>query len=421
MPSPNHRPVRRAEQGMALVIALLLLLALTALGTALMMSVNTEGHIAGNQMRDAQALSVAEAGVQEAMLRLRTGDVPDNLNKRMVTLIYEAPAGSIPVSSGDTTSLPTLQPSGSYLGYSSATKKLAQGSTSDLQVLTVRYKTVITPGSPPDTQIVKYEDTHNPKFNTAVGSPVFQIVSTGTKGQSTRNVVAEVTRAKMNILARAALSAHVGIQFKGNVNVCGHDHRADTPPQVGPGTCDASWLASTSPGSDLPGGWSEGSITKQGSANIYGTPSPWKDTQTGFYSGPWEALGMSQADFWAWVGPPRSSLSGTPHGIYYLDDDAVKQNQSGDWGMNGGDGDGFIYCDGDFSINGNTTFKGLLYVEGDLKMNGNCWLLGGLIVRGKSTIKCANGSAILLYSSESIQQNISKYAGNIRMLSWREF
>src|SRR5262249_49505706 len=178
-------------------IALLVLLALTVLGSALMLSVNTETRIAGQQLRDTQTLSIAEAGVQEAMLRIRDGDVPDNMNKRQVTLIYEAPTGSIPASGQDTMSMASLQPAGSYLGYSSATKKIAQGSTSggagappDLQVLTVRYKTQVTT-SPLDTEIVRYDDSLNPKFNTVSGTPVFQIIATGTKGTASRGVVAE--------------------------------------------------------------------------------------------------------------------------------------------------------------------------------------------------------------------------------------
>jgi len=428
MRHPLAHRTRSDQRGMALVIALLILLALSMLGAALMVTVGTETRIAGHQLRNTQALAIAEGGVQEAMLRLRAGEVPDNLNKHAVTVIYEAPAGSLPVSGADTTSLPTLQPAGSYLGYSSATKQLATGSLKDLRMLTVRYKTVITSGASPDTQIVRYDDTHNPKFNTTTGTAVFQVVSTGGSGSAMRGVVAEVTRSKFNILARAAVAAQVGIQFKGNIKICGHDHRADTQTGAEPPTCNlpygsGGWLSSDAHGSCMPGGWSEDEITQQGSPNIYGEPSPEDENNgTGFYSGPWDALGMSQTDFWSWVGPAQSSVpGGVPNGIYRLDDDGVAQNQSGSWSFNGGDADGLLYCDGDLRINGNFTYRGLIYCEGDLDINGNAWILGGIIVRGKTIVKIANGSAIVLYSAEAIQQYISKYGGNIRMLSWREF
>jgi len=173
----------------------------------------------------------------------------------------------------------------------------------------------------------------------------------------------------------------------------------------------------------MPGAWSTSTITQQGSPTVIGEPTAMSPGHTtGFYSGPWDCVGMSQTDFWTWVGASQTApAGGTPNGIYYLDNNGIKQDQSGGWSFNGGDGDGFLYCDGDLNINGNFTFKGLIYVEGDLKVNGNCWILGGMVVKGKATVKIANGSAIILYSSEAIQQSLSKYGGNMRMLSWREF
>jgi len=424
----SHVVAHRGEKGMALVVALLILLALTVLGSALMLSVNTESRIAGAQLRDTQGLGIAEAGIQEAMLRIRNGDVPDNMNKRQVTLIYEAPSGSIPVSGSDTTSLSTIQPAGSYLGYAGATKKLSQGSTSDLTALTIRYKTRITPGTPPDTQIVRYDDTVNPKYNTTTGSPVFQIVATGTKGTASRSVVAEVTRTKFNILAKGAVVAKVSIAFKGNISVCGHDHVYATPTgtTVGNGgsQCEGGYHVppNTVHTSCMPGAWSENSITEQGSTNIKGNPDKSAGPQTGFYSGPWDCVGMNQADYWSWVGAYQTSpAGGVPKGIYYLDNNSTKQDQSGTWAFNGGDGEGFLYCDGDLQLNGNFTFKGMIYCEGNLSINGNCWILGGLVVKGNQPVKIANGSATILYSADAIQQTLSKYGGNLRMLTWREF
>ena len=428
MAHPPVHPTHDGERGMALVIALLILLVLSMLGAGLMVTVGTESRIAGHQLRNTQALAIAEAGVQEAILRIRTGDVPDNLNKRSVAIIYEAPAGSLPVSGADTTSLPTLQPAGSYLGYSSASKQVATGSPADLRALVVRYKTVTTAGASPDTQIVRYDDAANPKFNTTTGTPVFQIVSSGGKGSALRGVVAEVTRSKFNILAKGAVVAQVAIQFKGNIKICGHDHRADTPVWTEPPVCNlpyggGGWLGPDAHTSCMPGGWSEQEITQQGSPAVYGEPAPEDENNgTGFYSGPWDVLGLGQTEFWSWVGAAQTAVpGGTPNGIYYLDDDGTAQNGSGNWNFNGGDGEGFLYCDGDLRINGNFTYRGLIYCEGDLDINGNCWILGAIVVKGKTVVKIANGSAVVLYSGEAIQQFISKYGGNLRMLSWREF
>ena len=409
--SRNRRDVPRegsGQEGMALVLALLVLLVLTVFGAALMVSVNTESKIAGHKVRDTQALTLAEAGMNEAVLRIKNGDVPDDNNPRNVTLIYNAAAGSLPTSGTDTTSLATLQPTGSYLNYSTAGK--------GTNVLTVKYKTQMS-------QILKYDDTANPKINTSTGNPIWVVTSTGREGAATRTVVAEVTRSKFNILSRAAVATNVAISFKGNIKICGHDHRMDTPAQTGPPACDVgigNWWASTVHTSCLPGAWSSNGVTQQGSPTVQGEPSATKTFQTGFFSGPWDAMGMTQSDFWAWVGAPQATAPGSPSGIYYLDNDNTKQNKSGSWSYNGGNGEGLLYCDGDLQLNGNFTYRGLIYAEGDVKINGNCWILGGLVVNGKTTVKIANGSAIILYSSESIQQKIAKYGGQLRTLAWRE-
>jgi Tfp pilus assembly protein PilX len=405
----ESRPVRPRpasdERGMALVLALLVLMVMTVIGAALMANVTIEKKIAGHKARDTQAIALAEAGVQEAMLRIRNGDVPDDANPRGVTLIYNQVAGSLPASGADTTSLATVQPTGSYLNYSSASKS---------GVLTVKYR---TRGS----SILKYDENAATKINTATGNPIWIVTSTGKSGSATRTIYAEVTRSRINVLARAAVAAQVGIEFKGNINVCGHDHRMDTPVMMAPPQCnDGTHWAPTIHTSCLPGAWSADSITKTGSAAVQGEPSNMQQHQTGFYSGPWDVLGMTQNEWWAWVGTPVGAEPANPRGIYYLDNNGLKQDATGNFHYNGGDGEGLLYVDGDLRLNGNFTYRGLIYCEGDLDINGNCWILGGLVVKGKSKVKIANGSATILYSSEAIQQKISKYGGNLRTLAWRE-
>jgi hypothetical protein len=389
---------------MALVLAIMVLLVLTVIGAALMANVNTETKIAGLKVRDTQSLTLAEAGIQEAALRIRNGDIIDDRNPRHVTLIFNQIAGSVPNVGTDSTALATLQTAGNYLNYSTAAKSP--------YTLSVKYRT--RAGA-----ILKYDDIANPKINTTTGNPIWVVTSTGTQGGSNRTVYAEITRARFNVLARAAVAAKVGIQFKGNINICGHDHRMDTPAGSVPNGCDA-YLAGTAPGSCLPGAWSENAVTKDGSSTVHGEPVDYRETQTGFYSGPWDVIGMTQNEFYSWVGAPRNTEPNPPTGIYYLDNDGIKQNERGNWMYNGGDGEGFLYCDGDLRINGNFNYRGLIYVEGDLDINGNCWILGGLIVKGKSIVKIANGSATILYSSEAIQQKISRYGGNLRTIAWRE-
>ncbi len=217
------------------------------------------------------------------------------------------------------------------------------------------------------------------------------------------------------------MAADVAIAFKGNINICGHDHRADTQVQASPPVCDASYHAPAPHTTCLPGAWSSNVIQQNGSPNVQGSPSNLQQQQaTGFYSGPWDVLGMQQSEFWSWVGTRYTTEPNPPQGIFYLDNDAVKQNGTGDFAFNGGDGEGFLYVDGYLTLNGAFTWRGLIYTEGDLAINGNAWILGGIVVKGKASVKIANGSAIVLYSTEAIQQKITRYGGNIRTIAWRE-
>ncbi|HTM45535.1 MAG TPA: hypothetical protein VL137_11305, partial [Polyangiaceae bacterium] len=137
------------------------------------------------------------------------------MNPRRVTVIFNQVAGSLPPVGTDTTAIPTLQPSGAYLNYSTANKSP--------NMLVVKYKTKGSPGV-----IQRYDDTANPKINGTTGNAIWSITSTGTAGGATRTIYTEVCRQRFNILARGAVTAQVGIQFKGNITVCGHNHRADT-------------------------------------------------------------------------------------------------------------------------------------------------------------------------------------------------
>ena len=122
------------QRGIALVMALMALLAISLLSVALMMTLQVEKKMTGMSTRYAQALNVAEAGIGEALSRIRIGDVPNNLNPRMCTQIFLDPPGSVPtLTTVDSIALPTAQPASGYLKYSTTGK--------GTDVLTITYKT----------------------------------------------------------------------------------------------------------------------------------------------------------------------------------------------------------------------------------------------------------------------------------------
>lgn len=395
------------ERGVALVMALLVLLVLSMLSAALMMSVNTETSIAGHSQRETQALNTAEAGLAEAVARIRIGEIPNNGNKRMVAQIFNTLPGTVPALGPDSVGLATAQPAGAWLNYSKGSR--------GPDVLTVRYRTD-NPIAP--TVIYKYDPTKNPAIQTLSGSNIFVVTSTGYAGKDVRRIQEEVMMKPFLVNVKAALAADVGIDFNGNSHTCGYDHSPLTPT----GTRDWPNCSPyhTGPQPPLPGAWTTGGVTVSGSGLQYGMPAPTQSNQTGFYAGPWESLTMSQAEFFNWVGAPTAIPPNPPRGVIYLDNNLLHSDATGNWSYSGGDGEGLLYVDGNLTITGNFNFRGLVYIEGDAKINGTVWVLGGMIVKGATTIKHANGNATVLYSSEAIQQALQKFGGSMVAISWKE-
>jgi hypothetical protein len=398
----RHGVESRAERGIALVVAMMVLLAIALLALMLMFNVNIERKIAGHSVRSQQALNVAEAGVSEVCSRL-ANDVT-LADSRAVAQIFLVNAGSVPVLGTDSTGFATSQPVGGWLKYSTEAK--------GPDALTVQYRTDAA-----RTVIYKYDDLHVPKVNTVSGMPIYRITSTGQVGTAKTRIVTEVIQKPTVAMVQAAIMAGVPINFGGNCAVCGMNHRADTPAGVRPpGGCTPYETSN-----HLPAAWSTSTITSGGSATTAGSPvslSPGHTNQ--FFAGPWEPLSMTQPEFWSWVGTRHSSEPSPPNGIIYLDDNLTTQDAHGNFAYHGGNGHGFLYVDGDMTINGNFTYRGLIYIEGDLKINGTCWILGGLVVKGKTSVNIANGNLTILYSSDAITQNISQSGTQYVRLSWRE-
>ncbi len=397
------------ERGIAMVVALLVLLVITTLGVLIMTTINVERRVVGHTLRATDALNVAEGGVNEAMSRIRNGDITlSPSNPRAVAQIFLAPQGSVPVLGTDSVGLGTRQPAGEWLAYSSS------GRGPD--ALTVEFKT-----DPARSAVYKYDGSLAQPINLVSGLPIYRITATGTTGTARRTIVTEVIQKPMYAVARGALTAGHDIQFVGNAVVCGYNHSADTPAWTGEnqrGSAPDCIPYETGNG-DMPGAWSTGAISGGGASWQTGVPSGQSPNQTGFYSGPWDALGMTQTNFLGWIGSPINGAPSNLNGIYYVDNNTSIGDQSANLGIHGGDGEGMLYVDGDLTINANFTYRGLIYVEGDLKMNGQAWVLGGIIVKGRSTVR-QNGGATILYSSEAIARALAHYGGQFVTLSWRE-
>ena len=94
------------ERGIALVMALVSLLVVAVIAVVLMMSLSIERKISGNDLRDSQSMNLAEAGVGEAMSRIRNFDISlPPANPRAVAQIFLTNAGSVPVLGTDSVAI----------------------------------------------------------------------------------------------------------------------------------------------------------------------------------------------------------------------------------------------------------------------------------------------------------------------------
>jgi Tfp pilus assembly protein PilX len=402
------------QRGIALVVAMLVLMVLSLLAVVLMATITTDKKVGAHSTRESAALNVADAGIGEACARLRNQDINLNNNPRGVAQIFNCTAGTVPVLGVDSTGYATAQAAGQWLRYTNATRGAG--------TLTVTYKT-----NAARTLIYKYDNTKNPAVQTATGMPIYVVTSTGREGADTRTVVAEVFQKPINLAINGAFAGGQSVQFAGNAFCCGYDHRADTPAgtgasgRFGGGGCAENLAANPPqweyPTGTLPGLWTTGApggSTPGGNAD--GAPQLSEGNAT-FYAGPWESLGMSQAEFFGWVGPSTAVMPASPNGLYYLDNNATTQDATGAWSANSGSG--LLYVDGDLTLNNGFTWRGLIYTEGDIKVNGSAWVLGSVIAKGKSAIKF-NGGATVLYSNDAIQQTLTKFGGKFSNLSWIE-
>ncbi len=421
------------ESGAALVFAILIVVALLVLGSGMAILTRTDTDISRNQCQDVQALYVAEAGVEEALYRLSLPN-PTNMYVNGSTInaavadtshppdpnwrvrIFLAEPGSEPAAVGSDVHTVTLQPSYDWLEYSSA-------SDPDLAItIEHKWKDLDDDGVREAGEIVLYDGSRYPPENFTSGTPVEVITVTGWRATAQRTILTEAVRFPLNPNVRAALMCDKGVDVRGNVTVCGHDHAFDTPHYTMLPNC-RNWERCSNRTNCLATGCLTAVMTtgdeidKRGSTDLAGEPAP-EDTASSneFYTLA-EALGIDQAMVDAILANPDYTAAGQADpqdGITYIDNAA-----SGEAKWNNGGGSGLIYVTGDFATAGNFTWRGLIYVEGDFKITGTPSIIGAVMVRGESDYAFSGGSPCILYSSEALSYYIGQYLNYIE-IGWKE-
>jgi hypothetical protein len=421
------------ENGAALVFAILIVVALFVLGSGMAILTRTDMDISRNQRMDIQALYVAEAGVEEALYRLSLPwPTPMNVNGSTINAaiadtsrpidpnwcvrVFLATPGAEPSPTGSEFHTVTIQPSSDWLEY---------GDDADMgNVLTIehKWKDLDDDGVREAGEIVLYDASKFPPENFATGSPVEVITLAGTRGNAQRNILVEAIRYPINVNARAALFCDKGVDVRGNVEVCGHDHAFTTPYDTTIPACMVyeycSGRTNCIATGCVPGIMTTGDeVDRRGSSDIQGSPTPMDTSSTNQFLSLAETLGLTQpevdeilanADY-------HSSRDANPlDGITYFIGDAT-----GGETFNNVSGSGLLYVTGDLDVAGNFGWKGLIYVEGDFKITGTPWILGAIVVRGTSDYAFTGGDPAILFSSEAIDYYIRQHLKYVE-IGWKE-
>ena len=418
------------ERGAGLVVAILTVVALFALGTALVFLTRTDVNISKHQTLHVEALYVAEAGVEEALHRLGLND-PTNItvNGSSFNAAIRDPAnppdpnwkarvflcnpGQEPAASGSEYHTCTLQDNRSWLEYSSA------GDNATAMTIEHKWRDLDGDGVRDADEIVLYDGSKYPPENYDTGTPVEVVTVVAKSATAEREIKVEATRFPLNINARAALFSDRGVDVRGNVTVCGHDHAMNTPHYTMIPNCQNFEYCSNRT-TCIATGCVTGVMTtgdevdKRGSTDLAGEPAPEDTSSSNQFLTLAEMLGIEQAaldEILANADYTDVDQADPQEGITY-----VVGNPK--W-TGGGNGTGLLYVDGDLDLGGNFTWRGLIYVEGDIKIAGTPSIIGAVMVKGVSEYAFTGGNPCILFSSEALDYYLRQSLHYIK-IGWKE-
>jgi len=414
---------RTPDQGNAMVVALLVLMILSAAAVAYVAVTKSEKQISSNSAIATGAFYTAEAGLTEGIYRM---SYPKD------TVNYIGPA--TPVAGwGEyivmTNGASAQDPNGAAVAsdgldndgdsqideagerYPETPSKQTGGNTLKYPYVRVEYKTQ-------GGQLVRFGDADQnpstpPQENFTYGDPVLRVSAAGTNGGSRKVIEAEAVRFPL-LNVNAAIWAGGPLNFNGNAFLLdGHDHDADAPFDTIASAPPVRAVLTEGPTSDAP-------YTLQQQDNVIGAGGNGSVAQSTFtydFNALWASLSaVSDRSF---IG--STSLSSSSPTVGTLDDPKI-MTVSGDLTVQGTwQGAGILMVNGSVTMGGGCTYKGIVIATGDVRLAGggpadDARILGGVIYQG-SLINASTqgGSARVFWSTEAVTNalGMSKYT-----LSW---
>jgi type IV pilus assembly PilX-like protein len=420
----------RNEKGFILVLALVVMAAMTAIGLAIITSSTTEMLISRNETEAKKAFYLSEAGIQEALGRMAligntamyVGETTQQkLDRIGGTISYTTQT----FTSGD----PGTNIAGMPITASDGTGNLLQGvqqqGVNGRYTVTVQYAKALTDGSSYcygptapfntcDNRIILYG--HDFGFQgTGIPTkgyvPVFQIDSVGVTASGATSAIREfVTSSTLNVIPPAGnifanTTTNPSIDLGGSGNITGSISGDFIGGGCGAGCTSVPWPGAVDMNTYL------GIPTDPDLKQYASPPSPY--TQTG--------NNAVTYDDSAWGVACNSTNTGTnvnahicnnPASIIYIDN--KPSGTTGPAKVLGGSGRGILVVTGDFEVAGNFVWEGLVYIMGNLKGNGTIVCYGDIMANGTIGF---NGN-IEDYGSDAVASSVAEAISIPRELRW---
>jgi hypothetical protein len=429
--SESMRTVRRmsgAESGNAMVVALLVLMILTAAGVAYVAITKSEKQISGNEMRTTQAFYAAEGGLTEGLHRMTVNDTANYIGQ---TGDPTPGWGRYIVMQNGAS---TLDPDGAGLEHDGLDnngdgnvdepgERYPEVPTKQTGLNKLAYPYVRVEYKTQGGQLVRFGDSDkNPATpmteNFTYGAPVLRITARGTKGNSNKVVEGEAVRFPI-VDVLGAMWAGGPMAFKGNAFIIdGHDHQAMSPHDTIPGAKPMPGILSQGPTSDIQlAGFQTDNVMGAGDAG--GAASVTQSPITYDFNKIWNTLaplaenGFSGDQTWGTATPTYGTYADPQVTL-------VKGNLS----INGGwSGAGIMMVQGDLAMGGGSTFTGIVIATGNVKLTGGGYaddarIVGSIIFQGDLSGSMQGGAGRIWYSSQAVNNALT--LANYTLSRWRE-
>jgi Tfp pilus assembly protein PilX len=375
------------EKGAILIVGLLVILVLTVLSMAAMMSTGTELRIAANDRSAKEVFYTAEAGLEDARSRLQTSatafPIYDNQPTNPSWTAFIGP-----------------EERAQAIGYQITNSNQAR--YDKLNSTSMDYVVAVTHKVDASNNILKWGDGNYdgiPEENTTSGTPIYIITSEGhTSTGATKSVRIEAVQAPP-IAAPAALYTKEVTTIQGtSTNVLGMDG------------CGSA---------NVPGIISMAMVSQNGNPMVTGFPQPIFDKDfLGLHLNienpidkfkkeanyPYNVTSATYTGY-HWGNPTPGSTqqcatSCSEHNVVYFDTNNTYVKLAG-----GTSGCGMLLVKGDLEVHGGFQWYGIILVTGSITFTGGGGknVTGAILAGGTGAVDLVGGDANIVYCSEAIK------------------